>query len=173
MLASQGTGLASAHPGVLYMSGALLADGLLSTEQNRLERFERANICVLEYARQKAEVGKTSITTAIGLEEYLSRDHDDPSVGLRLFVVEDLSRGVIEALGSTFDIDPSFFREHIVDYVWYNVSKSVLVVVFMDPERWLQSRHELLTLAMQRIGGETPQTWISSRKVKTGCRCGT
>ncbi|KAK7747517.1 hypothetical protein SLS53_001772 [Cytospora paraplurivora] len=86
-----------------------------------LERFDRTNICVLEYPRQKAEVGKTRITTASGLKEYLSRKHDDSSVGLRLFVVEDLSRRVIEALGSTFDIDPSFFREHILDYVWYNV----------------------------------------------------
>lgn len=47
---------------------------------------------------------------------------EDKSVKTRLFVVEDLSRHVIEALGYHFKIDPSFFREHIVDYAWYNTS---------------------------------------------------
>lgn len=49
---------------------------------------------------------------------------ENESVRTRLFVVEDLSRNVIEALGNHFKIDPSFFREHIVDYAWYNTSKS-------------------------------------------------
>ncbi|KAF2429254.1 hypothetical protein EJ08DRAFT_698396 [Tothia fuscella] len=43
------------------------------------------------------------------------------AIQFRLFVVEDLSRRVIEALGAKFDIDPSFFREHINDYAWYNL----------------------------------------------------
>ncbi|KAL8850303.1 MAG: hypothetical protein Q9221_004718 [Calogaya cf. arnoldii] len=38
----------------------------------------------------------------------------------RLFVVEDLSRDVIETLGLHLDIDPMFFRGHISDYAWYN-----------------------------------------------------
>jgi len=42
-------------------------------------------------------------------------------VELRLFVVEDLSREVIERLGYTFDIDPEFFRAHAFDYVWFNI----------------------------------------------------
>lgn len=79
---------------------------------------------MLEYPRQTGEVVKTYINKTSMLEEYLSEPSNDPSVKLRLFVVEDLSRDVIEALGSKFDIDPSFFREHLVDYVWYNVSKS-------------------------------------------------
>lgn len=48
---------------------------------------------------------------------------ENKSVRTRLFVVEDLSRNVIEALGNHFKIDPSFFREHIVDYAWYNTSE--------------------------------------------------
>lgn len=35
---------------------------------------------------------------------------------LRLYIGEDLSRDVIEALGEKFDIEPAFFREQIVDY---------------------------------------------------------
>ena len=48
---------------------------------------------------------------------------ENESIKTRLFVVEDLSRDVIEAFGYHFKIDPSFFREHIVDYAWYNTSK--------------------------------------------------
>ncbi len=42
-------------------------------------------------------------------------------VQFRLYVVEDLSSDVIEVLGSGLDIEPSFFRAHIVDYAWNNV----------------------------------------------------
>jgi len=38
----------------------------------------------------------------------------------RLFIVEDLSRDVIETFGAQYDIDPLFFRGHISDYLWYN-----------------------------------------------------
>ncbi|KAL8792418.1 MAG: hypothetical protein Q9195_005032, partial [Heterodermia aff. obscurata] len=38
-----------------------------------------------------------------------------------LFVVEDLSRDVIECLGTHLDVDPMLFRGHISDYVWYNI----------------------------------------------------
>lgn len=81
---------------------------------------------MLEYPKQKGdEVKKKIIDQGSKLADYLSEPHDDASVKLKLFVVEDLSREVIETLGSQFDIDPSFFREHIVDYVWYNISKSL------------------------------------------------
>jgi hypothetical protein len=40
---------------------------------------------------------------------------------LKLFVVEDLSRMVIEMLGTRFGIDPLFFREQIEDSNWQGV----------------------------------------------------
>jgi hypothetical protein len=43
------------------------------------------------------------------------------NVQLRLYIVEDLSRDVIELLGYHLGIEPAFFREHIVDYAWSNV----------------------------------------------------
>ncbi|ROW08281.1 hypothetical protein VMCG_03177 [Cytospora schulzeri] len=85
------------------------------------QRYGKTNVCVLEYPKQKGAVVKTQINQASSLKEYLSGPRDDPNVKLRLFVVEDLSREVIETLGANFDIDPSFFREHLVDYVWYNI----------------------------------------------------
>lgn len=38
-----------------------------------------------------------------------------------LVVVEDLSRDVIELLGSHFDVDPSFFRQHVANRAWHKV----------------------------------------------------
>ncbi len=43
-------------------------------------------------------------------------------VARHLFVVEDLSTPVIEALGSAFDLDPRFFRDHLEDHTWYNIT---------------------------------------------------
>lgn len=42
-------------------------------------------------------------------------------ITFNLFVVEDLSREVIERLGNHFDVDPDFFRAHIFDYAWFNI----------------------------------------------------
>lgn len=50
-----------------------------------------------------------------------SVQRDNPDSHFSLFVVEDLSCDVIETLGSKFDIDPRFFRSHIMDYAWNNV----------------------------------------------------
>lgn len=61
---------------------------------------------------------------------YLQAAQEDPNAGekgevddivMRLFVVEDLSRDVIEMLGEQFNIDPHVFRAHIFDNAWYNI----------------------------------------------------
>ncbi|KAI1840247.1 hypothetical protein JX266_013558 [Neoarthrinium moseri] len=56
------------------------------------------------------------------LLDQLGTDRCTNSQVRRLFVVEDLSSPVIEALGSAFDIDPRFFRDHIEDHTWYNIT---------------------------------------------------
>lgn len=63
---------------------------------------------------------------------------------LRLFVVEDLSRDVIEQLGSRFKIEPDFFRAHILDYAWYNIRdywrEPANLDVTARKQRWFQLR---------------------------------
>jgi len=54
----------------------------------------------------------TSIKSADDLRRRLERAHGQP---LDLYIVEDLSRMVIEGLGSRFGIDPYFFREQLTD----------------------------------------------------------
>ncbi|KAF4434894.1 hypothetical protein FACUT_7554 [Fusarium acutatum] len=61
-----------------------------------------------------------------------------------LFIVEDLSRDVIEALGSELVIDPRFFRAHITDYVWNNIRdrwrEPSILRVDAKRQRWFQLR---------------------------------
>jgi len=62
---------------------------------------------------------ETQADAAGRLAQDLTTINDKVQFGL--YVVEDLSSDVIEVLGSGLEIEPSFFRAHIVDYVWYNV----------------------------------------------------
>ncbi|RBA20776.1 hypothetical protein FPRO05_08223 [Fusarium proliferatum] len=65
-----------------------------------------------------------------------------------LFVVEDLSRDVIETLGSELAIDPRFFRAHITDYVWNNIR-----------DRWREP--SILQVDAKR------QTWFQLRLIRS------
>lgn len=68
---------------------------------------------------------------------------ENPS--FRLYVVEDLSMNVIEALGSEFKINPEVFRAHITDYSWYNVRDRWMepqpLGVFRNQRNWFQLRY--------------------------------
>lgn len=85
--------------------------------------MKKTEVCLLEYPKQGPGVEEKRCRDTRELKDCLKGLGENESVKTRLFVVEDLSRSVIEALGSHFKIDPSFFREHIVDYAWYNTSK--------------------------------------------------
>lgn len=125
--------------------------------QGRLEqkkRWGRTNICVLEYPQTKGPVRERRITATQGgylntedLRRELHRDVSEDA-SFRLYVVEDLSRNVVEALGSEFGIDPDFFRAHIVDYSWYNVR-----------DRWREAQ------PLERLRGR--RSWFQLRYVTT------
>jgi hypothetical protein len=85
--------------------------------------MKRTNVCLLEYPKAGPGVEEKRFKEIGELRDCLAGMGENAAVNTRLFVVEDLSRDVIEALGFHFKIDPSFFREHIVDYAWYNTSK--------------------------------------------------
>lgn len=90
------------------------------------ERWGRANICILDY-NQDQRPKKRYISSREGKALTLDKLKKEIRIGatetpsFRLYVVEDLSRNVIEALGSEFQINPEVFRAHIADYAWYNV----------------------------------------------------
>lgn len=89
------------------------------------KRWARTKICVMEYFPDAVEKRFIPRSKGQGLEtEELRRElhkGNSKEASFRLYVVEDLSRNVIEALGTEFGIEPDVFRAHIVDYAWYNV----------------------------------------------------
>lgn len=64
------------------------------------------------------------VDTLEGLDEALA-EKAGPDMH-RLYVVEDLSREVVERLGMKLDIDPLFFREQISDYLYVEPRHSLL-----------------------------------------------
>lgn len=146
----------------------------------RNERMGRTRVTLLEYPADGEAPTRSDFKTSKDLDERILKleSEKSSSVKFRLFVVEDLSRDVIETLGSRYDVDPSFFREHLVDYIWYNISKSM--------HGYLRRFNPIyigfsLTFAVgaycladqnaQRTGGETRQISTSSRAARIGFRC--
>lgn len=88
---------------------------------------------------------KQLFNSSLALEQNFVPRARNEDVQFSLYVVEDLSRDVIEVLGSNLSIEPSFFRAHIVDYAWYNVrdrwrDPPILDVVGRR-QNWVQVRY--------------------------------
>ncbi|KAK2926297.1 hypothetical protein FoTM2_014666 [Fusarium oxysporum f. sp. vasinfectum] len=109
-----------------YVYGTTIYE--ISEEQHR--RAKAINVAPLEY----------KVTGALSLHQYNSKivgpeaavrglqdavaevcQNGNRDTKLSLFVVEDLTRDVIETLGAGLAIDLRFFRAHIVDYIWNNI----------------------------------------------------
>jgi hypothetical protein len=89
--------------------------------EDQRERHNRVRLCSLEWSQGTA-ISRRDYSNVEDLNRILESSYYDYKVpGARLIVVEDLSSAVIEALGSSFDIDPRFFRAHFGDYTWFNV----------------------------------------------------
>jgi hypothetical protein len=116
-------------------------------QKERKQRAEKTEVTRLDYlaSGKVHSKGFDSSTALRNSLEKQARELGDEEIKLRLFVVEDLSRDVIEILGANLDIEPAFFREHIVDYAWYNtrdrwVDPPNLGVVSRQ-QRWFQIRY--------------------------------
>ncbi|KAI0535601.1 hypothetical protein GGR58DRAFT_478366 [Xylaria digitata] len=116
---------------------------VLDRRVERDERIERTNVSVLDY--YTTEVKRVKLTSAQALRDSLGSDTKDSSPEFRLYVVEDLSRDVIEILGQKFGIEPDFFRAHIVDYAWYNVRdrwrNPPMLDIVSRHQNWMQLRY--------------------------------
>jgi hypothetical protein len=91
-------------------------------QEDRRKRWAKTNVACLDYPN----VGEVKIARCRNPDELEAalnpeKEADLADVQLRLWVVEDLSRDVIELFGSRYDVEPAFFREHILDYAWHNV----------------------------------------------------
>lgn len=88
--------------------------------QDRRERAGRTKVAMLTF-KANAAVHRVDFSDIKDLSTALNgtqNTQNEPHA--TLFVVEDLSRDVIEALGARFDVHPLFFRAYISDYMWHN-----------------------------------------------------
>jgi hypothetical protein len=153
--------------------------------KQREERAERTRVTFIEYSSQPK---KRDIRTAGELKCVLSDISCNPTedVPFGLFLVEDLSRDVVEMLGSKFDIDPLFFREQIVDYSWFNTrdpwAMAPSLMASMRHRDWFRIRNvrlryftsnrsfhnaqlESRTFNVQRRPDDDENTWLYMDKV--------
>jgi hypothetical protein len=89
------------------------------TKAHTEERAKRTRVTIVELTP-----GEESTRKDIQKSEQLAEVLNDPAFAdpeyARIIIVEDLSRDVIEALGTKYDINPSFFRGQISDFLWFN-----------------------------------------------------
>ncbi|KAI1082468.1 hypothetical protein F5B20DRAFT_531394 [Whalleya microplaca] len=109
----------------------------------RESRVERTEVCVLDYYVDRAE--STLITSATELGKALDQEVTDSKIQFKLYVVEDLSRDVIETLGQKLKIQPDVFRAHIADFAWYNVldrwRDPPQLDILQRRQNWMQLRY--------------------------------
>lgn len=109
------------------------------------KRASRTTITRLDYLPSGVvtQVYKTSQELKDALENE-SKKTESTKGRFRLYVVEDLSRDMIEYLGGHYDIEPAFFREQIFDYAWYNTRDRWIdppqLNIATKKQRWLQLR---------------------------------
>src|SRR6266480_2461776 len=94
----------------------------LLTQSSREQRASLTRVAMIDFPHSKTGTpGRTDINSIFQLRDLFNDPNFNHSPDhLRLFVIEDLSREVIEEFGSRYDTDPSFWRYHISDFRWYN-----------------------------------------------------
>ena len=135
-------------------------------DQDRRERASRVKVSMLTF-EPNAAVHRDDYVNFRELDVALNGNQvAHANVHARLFVVEDLSRDVIEAFGARFDIDPLFFRGHLSDYIWCNPRDPWVELPDLDMMsrkrsylhvRYAQTRYfrseDSLKMAQQEAGG--------------------
>ena len=87
------------------------------------ERAKRTNVTRLIYYNDSSIKSRRCMSSEELLESLTESPAEETAQGatLKVFVAEDLSRDVIEHLGSQLDIEPEFFREQMLGNEWYNI----------------------------------------------------
>ncbi|KAF3245837.1 hypothetical protein TWF192_007311 [Orbilia oligospora] len=88
------------------------------TPDNRKIRAQRTKVAIIDVLPDGPDV--RWFYDVHKLEEFFDNSKDINPDHERLFIVEDISRDVVELLGSHYNVDPFFWRGHISDYLWYN-----------------------------------------------------
>lgn len=100
--------------------------------EERRDRAKRVHVCRIDLNKGK-DLEKVHYTTIDDLKTALSAEKTiNDTSDARVYVVEDLSRDVIEAFGSTFNIDPHLFRSQINDYMWNSLTGDAVELRHLD-----------------------------------------
>lgn len=108
--------------------------------EERQQRLDQTHVSVLDIVPEIGVVREDLFSKQV-LLDYLGRSPSYSGTKGRLFVVEDLSSSVIEHLGSHFDIDPSFFRDHITSRVWFSTHDPSFDVPHLASSEPKRSKH--------------------------------
>lgn len=113
----------------------------------RAERASRTNVTMLQFSGSGAPPQRLDMDKIGTLKEAL-QESPSAQTTFQLFIVEDLSRHVVESLGARFDIDPLFFRDQIADYNWFNTrdawAMSPSLMTEMKHRNWFHIRNARL-----------------------------
>ncbi|KAI0405395.1 hypothetical protein F4802DRAFT_562975 [Xylaria palmicola] len=113
-------------------------------KEERRRRIAKTKVYMLDYHALGNEVKTQIFTSARELNANLAADITD-GIKFRLYVVEDLSRDVIEAFGQKFKIEPDLFRSHVADFAWSNVldrsHNPPLLDIVSRHQNWMQLRY--------------------------------
>jgi hypothetical protein len=97
------------HPDLKYLWSEL-------SRQNGTLHAERSRAVVLEYSITDAAPQQVPFATSRALETYLGTTYSNSCN--RLYILEDISSNYVEAFGSQFSIEPSFWAEHLRTVEW-------------------------------------------------------
>ncbi|KAI0550055.1 hypothetical protein F4679DRAFT_544678 [Xylaria curta] len=118
-------------------------EAIRNNKAERQERAQRTNVSIIDSSSTGAPLNQNKVTKWGKLEMSLEMKSIENTT-IRMILVEDLSRQVIEILGAKFDIDPNFFRDHIDDYSWYNIRDRWMVppslTVSVRRQKWIRVR---------------------------------
>ena len=105
---------------------------LSQNSPERKERIQRVRVCQVDL-KKKATPISTHFTDAKAVSEALTSEGERSSKpDVRIYVVEDLSRDVVELFGQKFGIDPHFWKSHIDDYLWWTARQETVEIRSLD-----------------------------------------
>ncbi|KAL9044712.1 MAG: hypothetical protein Q9214_002168 [Letrouitia sp. 1 TL-2023] len=160
--------LSLSWPRLLYLAEFMEAStapakAKLLSVREKAERLNRVKASVLSFSDVQ-DVERKDSNSLEGLT-YLLKHSDSNIKKNRLIVLEDLSSGLIELLGSHFDVDPRFFRSHLEDHTWFNTKDPWVELPELDSTiksrsyftiRYVQARYfenDLYSQAAKRQAG--------------------
>lgn len=91
--------------------------------EQRKARAKRVKVKQIDFKKGSPTVVQEFLSSDTLTQALLNGEQTKSSVTARVYVVEDLSRAMIEAFGNQFDIDPHFFRGENLSLTFDNNNK--------------------------------------------------